>query len=185
MTDAFLPRLLVAIGVFFLAANLHLAVQLLRFARLKGSAILTWRLPRPRFSTQFLMMAAALGLVLIVKLVVERRPPADAFGELMMFLYYGLLVPVSLKVARGFYQDGVWVEGGFLPYAKIAGISWREQPDPVLMLIPRGRRVVRRLVVPRDHYAEARRILRDQIAEHRIHFASELDLGGHDEREDV
>lgn len=185
MTQFLAERLLLVLGVGFLVANLQMLAGLVRYWRVRDSALVTWPGRRPPNFRVFVLLAAALGLVIVVKLVLQRRPVLQAFGELMMFLYYGLLVPVSLKVARGFYQDGVWVEGGFLPYAKIAGISWREQPDPVLMLIPRGRRVVRRLVVPRDHYAEARRILRDKIAEHRIHFASELDLGGHDQREDV
>ena len=185
MTQFLAERLLLVLGVGFLVANLQMLAGLVRYWRVRGSALVTWPGRRPPNFRVFVLLAAALGLVIVVKLGLQRRPVLQAFGELMMFLYYGLLVPISLKVARGFYEDGVWVEGGFLPYAKIAGISWREQPDPVLMLIPRGRRVVRRLVVPRDHYAEARRILRDKIAEHRIHFASELDLGGHDQREDV
>jgi hypothetical protein len=42
------------------------------------------------------------------------------------------------------------------------------------------------LTVPTNLYGEARRLLRDRIATHDIHFAGQtLDLGGHDEREDV
>jgi hypothetical protein len=185
VTQFLAERLLLVLGVGFLVANLQVLAGLVRYWRVRGSALVIWPARRPANLRVFVLLAAALALVIVVKLGLQRRPVSHAFGELMMFLYYGVLVPLSLKVARGFYADGVWAEGGFLPYARIAGISWREQPDPVLMLIPRRRRVVRRLVVPRDHYAEARRILRDQIAEHRIHFASELDLGGHDQREDV
>lgn len=185
MPDVILPRLLLAIGVFFLAANLHLAVQLVRFARLKGSGVLTWRLPRPRFSTQFLMMAAALGLVLIVKLVVERRPPVEAFGELMMFLYFGYLLPRSWRIERGFYEQGIWLDDGFLAYSQIGGLSWREQDHVTLLAIPRMQQLARRLEVPQRYYGEARRLLRDRIKNHQIRYRSDLDLGGHDEREDV
>jgi len=183
--DTFLPRLLVAIGVFFLAANVHLAIQLFRFARLKGSGVLTWRLPRPRFATQFLMMAAALALVLIVKLVVERRPPADAFGELMMVLYFGYLLPRTWRIERGFYEQGIWLDDGFLSYAQIGGLSWREQERVTLLAIPRMKPLARRLDVPQRYYGEARRLLRDRIKSHQIQYRGDLDLGGHDEREDV
>jgi hypothetical protein len=40
--------------------------------------------------------------------------------------------------------------------------------------------------VPPEHYAEARRLLRDKIHGHDIQFSGKaLDLGAHDEREDV
>ena len=42
------------------------------------------------------------------------------------------------------------------------------------------------LIVPERHYGAVRRLLRDKIGAHDIMFAGEsLDLGGHDEREDV
>ena len=44
---------------------------------------------------------------------------------------------------------------------------------------------MRRLVVPREHYAEVRRVLRDRIAAHDIHFTFKtLDVGA-DERDRV
>ena len=42
------------------------------------------------------------------------------------------------------------------------------------------------LVVPHPYYGAARRLLRDKIAAHDIHFTGRtLDLGGHDDRDDV
>ena len=44
----------------------------------------------------------------------------------------------------------------------------------------------RRLTVPQGYYGAARRVLRDKIAAHDIHFTGKsLDLGDHDERDDV
>ena len=55
-----------------------------------------------------------------------------------------------------------------------------------LVLIYRMRAFARRLVVPHSHYGAARRLLRDKIAAHDIHFTGKtLDLGMHDERDDV
>ena len=54
------------------------------------------------------------------------------------------------------------------------------------MIVSRLRNLARRLAVPGSHYGAARRLLRDKIAAHDIHFSGTgLDLGTHDEREDV
>jgi hypothetical protein len=54
------------------------------------------------------------------------------------------------------------------------------------VLIFRMRAFARRLVVPDIYYGAARRLLRDKIAAHDIQFAEKpLDLGLHDERDDV
>jgi hypothetical protein len=50
----------------------------------------------------------------------------------------------------------------------------------------RMRAMASRLVVPDSLYGAARRLLRDKIAAHDIHFTGKtLDLGVHDERDDV
>ena len=100
-----------------------------------------------------------------------------------MLLYYGYLWPMSFRIGRGLYEDGIWAESAFIPYRAIGGLSWREEPDLALVLISRLRRLARTLFVPQQHYAEVRRVLRDKIASHDIDFAEKsLDLGG-DERE--
>jgi hypothetical protein len=56
----------------------------------------------------------------------------------------------------------------------------------VLIVISRVRNLARRLTVPPNHYGEARRLLRDKIGEHEIHFTGTgLDLGVHDARDDA
>jgi len=35
----------------------------------------------------------------------------SAFGELMMFAYYGSWCPPALRVRAGFYEHGLWMEG--------------------------------------------------------------------------
>jgi hypothetical protein len=55
-----------------------------------------------------------------------------------------------------------------------------------LIVISRLRNLARRLMVPGDKYGEARRLLRDKIGEHAIHFmGTGLDLGAHDERDEA
>jgi hypothetical protein len=184
--DALLPRVLFVLGVGFLVANVRLLAQFWRFLRLRSSAILTWPAGRPPYAVFFAALGGALGLIIIVKLGIQRMPPIEVFGESMMLVYYGYAAPLSWRIGRGFYEDGIWSESGFMKYSEIGGLTWREGEQVTLVLISRARRLARRLVVPNNLYGEARRLLRDRIATHDIHFAGQtLDLGGHDEREDV
>ncbi|MPY86703.1 MAG: hypothetical protein GEU99_02130 [Luteitalea sp.] len=181
-----LSIVLLFFGVGFLIANVRLLVDLFRFRRLRTSAILTWPGRRPPYYGLGLAIAMALGVVVFVKLVLQARPPGDVFGESMMLVYYGYLVPLTARIARGFYADGVWSETGYLPYHMIAGLSWREGEQLTLLLMPRMARVARYLIVPRGYYGEARRLLRDKIAQNDIHFADRaLDLGVRDDRDTV
>jgi hypothetical protein len=190
-SHALLRNVLILLGAGFLAANVRILVQFARYLRLRSSAVLIWPGKRPPAYGLFLTMGGILGIVIIIKLLWLKRPPQEAFGEAMMLLYYGYLVPLSLRIGRGFYQDGVWMEDGFMPYANIGGLSWREEaqgqsPEITLLLIPRMKRLARRLIVPHEHYGAARRVLRDKIATFDIHFTGKaLDLGAHDERDDV
>lgn len=180
-----LSTLLLLLGAGFLVANVRILVDVARFLRIRSRALITWRPAPPPYYGLFLAMAATLGLVLIVKLVYLRLPPTEVFGEAMMLTYYGYLVPLSIRIGRGFYEDGVWMDSGFLPYHQIGGLSWREGDELTLLFIPRMRQVARRLVVPSERYGAVRRLLREKIRGHDIDFwGGALDLGG-DERDKV
>jgi hypothetical protein len=184
--ESLAPRLLIVLGAGFLLANLRLGLQFVRFLRLRRTAELTWPGRRPPYYGLALAMAVVLGVLVFVKLIVQQRPLLDVFGETMMFVYYGYLVPLSVRIGRGFYADGVWSEAGFVPYSQIGGLSWREGDNPTLMVIPRMKKLAKPLVVPARHYAATRRLLRDKIAQHAIRYSGGLfDLGRHDERDDV
>lgn len=184
--DAVYRYILTLLGIGFLAANLRILAQFLQFRRLRASALLTWPGRKPPLYGMLIALGVVLGALVVIKIGIQRRPPFDAFGEAMMCLYYGYVLPASLRIGRGFYGAGIWCETGFVPYAKIGGLRWREEGRPTLVLIDRVRQLARTLVVPEAHYAEVRRLLRDRIAAHEIHFGGEgLDLGAHDEREDV
>jgi hypothetical protein len=181
-----LPHVLIGIGVFFLFVNLRLIYQLVRFARLRSSALLIWQGGTPPFYRLFMLVGAVLAVVIICKLAVLKVHPKDVFGESMMLVYYSYAQPLSLKIGRGFYQDGIWAESGFMPYSQIGGLTWREGDQVTLVLMHRMRNFARQLVVPDSYYGAARRLLRDKIAAHDIHFTGKtLDLGLHDERDDV
>lgn len=179
-----LQDVLIVLGVGFLVADVRLAIDYLRFQRRHRDALLVWPAPTPPYYRLALAIGVALGLLIFYKLVVLRT---QVFGEAMMFLYYAYMLPLSRRIRRGFYGEGIWTDGGFLPYQEIGGISWREGEHQVaLILISRLRNLARRLTVPGDRYGAARRILRDKIATHEIHFTGTgLDLEQHDERDEA
>ena len=175
---------LVLLGVGFLVANTRLVLEYFQFRRRRRGALLTWPSPKPPYYGMALAIGVVLGLLVFYKLVVLRR---QVFGEGMMFLYYAYLLPLSRQIGRGFYEEGIWADTVFIPYNEVGGISWREGEHQVtLIVISRLRNLARRLAVPGENYAAARRLLRDKIATHAIHFTGTgLDLGGHDERDEV
>lgn len=181
-----LPRLLFVLGIGFFVANVRLLLQFIRFLRLRSSALLTWPGRRPPFYGLLLVLGATLSLLILYKLAILQQHPKQVFGESMMLVYYAYALPLSLKIGRGFYEDGIWADGGFMPYSSIGGLTWREEGQITLVLMHRMRAFARRLVVPHGYYGAARRLLRDKIAAHDIHFTGKtLDLGLHDERDDV
>ncbi len=175
---------LVLLGAGFLTANLRLAVELLRFRRRNRGALLTWTGPPPPYYGLTLALGLATGLLIAFKVLVKNY---QVFGESMMFVYFGYLVPFSRRISRGFYEEGIWSDSGFIPYNEVGGLSWREGEHSVsLIVISRLKNLARRLSVPAQHYAAARRLLRDKIGEHEIHFeGTGLDLGAHDERDEA
>ena len=68
-----------------------------------------------------------------------------------MFLYYAYALPLSIRIGRGFYEQGIWAEKGFIPYSQIGGLSWREDEQITLVLIYRMKNFARSLVVPHAH----------------------------------
>jgi hypothetical protein len=176
---------LVLLGFGFLVANLRLALQYLQYRRrVRGGAILTWTGPKPPYYAMALAIGVALGVLLVLNLYQRRTDPL--FGEMMMFLYYAYLFPLSRNIKRGFYEDGIWADTAFIPYNEVGGVSWREGEHSVtLIIISRLKNLARRLSVPGDKYGAARRLLRDKIGEHEISFFDTLDLGDHDERSGV
>ena len=177
--------LLFLFGVGFLAANLVTAVVCVQDWRRRGQALLAWRMPPPRFAALPALISAGLGILIVYKLVVLQWHVARLFGEAMMLTYYGYLYPLSLRLQRGFYESGVRLDRGFARWEAVTGMTWHHDGPPVLV-VAYGRRRAGRLTVPLADLGAARRVLRDRIAAHRIQFSpGPLDLGGHDERQDV
>jgi hypothetical protein len=180
-----LSQVLFVFGLGFLVANLKVVADLIRFRVRKRSALLVWPARKPPYYRFSLLLAMVLGLLVAAK-IVQRRPPDEVFGEAMMLVYYGYAFPLSTRIARGFYEDGVWSDTGFMPWAQISAVSWKEEGGVTLILISRLRSLARRLEVPGTLYGEARRVLRDKIKAHDIRFGGAgLDLGSRDESDAI
>lgn len=170
------PRILFVLGIGFLVANVKVAFDLFTYRRRRQAALLTWPAPRPAYYRFNILLAVTLGLLLAAKLV--RQEPDRAFGEAMMFMYYGCAFPLSTRIARGFYGDGVWADSGFMRWGQISAVSWKEDGRLTLILISRLRNIARRLDVPSQLYGQARRVLRDKVQDHDLDINSAgLDLG--------
>lgn len=174
---------LLLLGAGFVVVNARVVWQYARFLRRRRTALLIWPAPKPPQYALSLAIGVALGLLVFYKVVFAHR---QAFGETMMFLYYAYLMPLSRRIGRGFYRDGIWADSAFIPYSEVGGISWREGEQQVtLVIISKLRNLARRLIVPGDKYGAARRLLRDKIGEHTIDLETGLKLGDQDDRDRV
>ena len=189
----FLARVLMLFGVGFLIAKVRLAADLIRYIRRRRHALLVWPGRRPPFYGLVLFLGFTLGVLLVLKIAMLRQAagsPEDhaagvLFGEGMMFLYFACLVPLTRRINRGLYADGIWAENGFVPYQQIDGIAWREGEPLTLVLVSRLRQIAKPLIVPSAYYGAVRRLLRDKIAAHDIAMeGGGLNLGA-DERRDI
>jgi hypothetical protein len=179
-----LTGILLLLGAGFLVANARLVTEYLTYLRRRRHALLVWPGPTPPYYGLGLAVGVALGFLVLYKLFVTHQ---QVFGESMMFVYYAYLLPLRRRIGRGFYEDGIWADSSFIPYNEVGGISWREGERVVsLVVISRLRSLARRLAVPLEYYGAARRLLREKIGDHEIHFSGTgLDLGAHDERDEA
>ena len=168
-------------------ANLRVGRELWRWGAAAPAALTVWTAPKPPFYAMSLAIGVMLGLLLFVTVFLVPRPAASVFGELMMFVYYGYLLPLSTRITHGalcrWHLDRRRVHalrrdrradleerGGGHPGRCVAAA--RDCPDPG---------------VPGTRLGEVRRVLREKIAEHAVEFEGGpgLHLGSRDTRESV
>jgi hypothetical protein len=181
-----MARLLLLFGVGYLAANVVGLTQQVLYWKRRRTALLTWPGRRPPFYQMQMGIGVTLAVLLLYDILVRPGAVVQIFGIGMMCFYYAVIVPMSARVERGFYRDGVWSDRRFVGYRAIGAIAWREDPDPVLLLASRSGRGAARLAVPGHLFGASRRILRDLIARQQIRLGDTgLHLGLRDERDDA
>jgi hypothetical protein len=176
-------QLLLVLGFGFLGANLRVGYDLLRYWRTRRWPLLVWKQPRPSFYRLSVLLGTVQAL-LLVALLLMKRPAPQIFGLAMMLIYFLALTPLSARIQLGFYENGVWADRGFVPWTRISGVSWRENPALTLLLLSPMRNIARQLHVPNGLYGEARKVLRERIRLHGFQVQNTgLDLGLHDDRD--
>jgi hypothetical protein len=189
---AVLRQALLALGLLFVIVDVKVGTQIYRWWRKRHQAMVTWPGPKPPFFAINLAIGMLLGILMFVTAYVEisrlRRGLAagpSIFGVVMMFIYYGYLVPLSTRIRLGLYEDGIWTDSGFMRYTEIGGLTWKG--DDTLIVASRQKTLARRLRVPGVHLGEVRHLLREKIGDHAIEFDAGpgLHLGTRDTRESV
>ncbi len=182
----FLRQALLALGLLFVIVNLRVGWEIATWVRRRARTVVVWPAPKPPFYAISLAIGVMLGLLLLVTSLTVPKP-ASLFGVAMMFTYYGYLLPLSTRIRRGLYHDGIWTDGGFIPYRAISGVTWKGGEVATLILASRRSGVARRLVVPGPCIGEVRHVLREKIGSHDIEFddGPGIHLGGRDTRESV
>jgi hypothetical protein len=179
-------RLLFLFGVGFLIANLVGLVQQALYRKRRRTALLTWPAARPALYQMQIGIGVVLGVLLLYNLLLRPGAHDQTFGVGMMFVYYAGVVPMAARIERGFYREGIWCDRRFVRYSRIGGLTWREEPTPILLLASRREGSAARLSVPGEQFGAARRLLRDLVGRHDIRLENAgLHLGFKDEREDA
>ena len=177
-------QVLLALGVLFVIVNVRVGAQVVSWWRRRARAVVVWPSPKPPFYAINLAIGVLLGVLLFVSAYLL-RPTASLFGIAMMFVYYGYLLPLSTRIKRGLYEEGIWTDSAFMRYADIGGLTWKG--SDTLVLASRQKTIARRLSVPGVHLGEVRHFLREKIGAHDIEFDAGpgIHLGSRDTRESV
>jgi hypothetical protein len=157
------------LGIYFGVLLLRGLAGYLRFRRLLPTALLTWPVPRPRSGP----ILFALGLVSTAITLLNgylARPLHHVVSLGLMALYFMLMVPLAGRIRLGLYEGGVWADAGFLPWGRIGRMAFREDPDIVLVLLPRGGSGSFRLPVPPDEYGAVRKLIEEKVRAHVVHM---------------
>lgn len=160
--ETILTIVLIGVGLYFSVLLGRGIASYVRFRKLRPTAILTWPVPG---SARFAIILGLVSLGVAILNTTLQRPFLHLYGQYATAAYFILMVPLSARIRLGFYRDGIWADSGFLPYARIGRVAFREDPDIVLLVLPRGRARSLRLPVPRDEYGAARKLLEQKIRE--------------------
>lgn len=154
---------LLGLGLYFSVLLVRGLLGYMRFRRVRPTAVLTWPV-RPPSHLPFLLGLGVVATILTFVNGYLDRPFHHVYSQAVMALYFMFMVPLSARIHLGFYRDGVWADAGFLPYAKIGRMAFREGREIVLILLPRGGGSHSfRLPVPPEEYSAVRKVLEEKI----------------------
>lgn len=162
-----LTIVLAALGLYFLVLVIRALAGYLRFLRLRATALLTWPVQRPaHFPLLVGLGVLALGVAVLNGSM--NRPLHHVASQVLIAVYFILVVPLATRIRLGLYRDGVWADAGFLPYAEIARMTFVEGRQIVLVMLARGRGAAFRLPVPAEEYGVVRKLIEEKIRSHTL-----------------
>jgi len=162
--ETVLTTVLLALGLYFSVLLARGTASYLRFRRLRSTALVTWAAPRPSHFRSLVALGILSALVAALNTYMD-RPIHHVVPQGLMSLYFILMVPLMTSIPVGLYQDGVWAEAGFLAWEQIGRMAFRESPEIVLILLPRGGTSSLRLRVPPGEYGAVRKTLEEKVRE--------------------
>ena len=156
-----LTLVLLGMGLYFAVLTGRGLLAYVRFRRVRPTALLTWPCPRPPHLRLLLVLGAVSGFVTLLNANLGRPWPHVA-AQLVMTFYFVVMVPLSLRVEWGLYADGVWADAGFLRYADVRQLSFRDAGPILLVLLPRHGAVPFRMLVPPSEYGAVRKLIAEK-----------------------
>ena len=161
-TQTALTVVLAGLGLYFLVLVIRALAGYLRFVRLRATAVLTWPVRRPAHFPLLLGLGVlALGVAVLNGRM--NRPLHHVASQVLIAVYFILVVPLATRIRLGLYRDGVWADAGFLPYAEIARMAFVEGHEVVLVMLARGRGSAFRLPLPAGEYGAVRKVIEEKI----------------------
>ena len=158
--ETMLTVVLVGIGVYFSVLLARGLAGYLRFRRLWPTAVVTWP---GRRSTGFALVLGVVSLAVALLNTSLGRPFLHLWGQYATAAYFILMVPLSSRIRLGLYRDGIWADTGFLPWARIGRMTFREGQEIVLILLQRGAARAFRLDVPAEEYGAVRKVIEEKV----------------------
>lgn len=153
---------LTGIGLYFTVGVVRGLVGYSFFRRLQPTAIVTWTVPTTARARFLFVLGIVQGLVAVLNSLVG-RPFHHVYALGIMAVYFVLIVPLSTRIEQGCYGQGVWSDAGFLAYADIGRLAFRETSEIVLVLLPRRGSTSFRLRVPPGEYGAVRKLIADKV----------------------
>jgi hypothetical protein len=164
VNETVLTLSLLGVAVYFSVLILRGLTWYARFRRVRETALVTWPGPRPAHFPFLILLGGFAAFVAVLNGYLD-YPFHKVYSQASIALYFIGVLPLMASIPVGFYGEGIWSEGGFLPYDQIRRLTFREGPDLVLLLLPR-RGGALRLPVPPAEYGAVRRILGDKVRSH-------------------
>lgn len=162
-----LTIVLAALGLYFVVLVARALAGYLRFLKLQATAVLTWPVRRPaHFPLLVGLGVLALGVAVLNGSM--NRPLHHVVSQLLIAVYFMVVVPLATRIRLGLYRDGVWADAGFLRYAEIARLAFVEEPEIVLVMLARRRGSAFRLPVPAEEYGAVRKLIEEKVRSHAL-----------------